>query len=123
MARLAQRRYPPEFDIMAAEMWVRNIVLKQPTSFLPIRTDDAFLVTLISVIPWLPSNWEANVVMCCAEDGKGWQCITLLRESIAWAKRHKCSEWRFRTETTYDIGPLARRVGGLPLPPCYAVRF
>lgn len=123
MVELASRRYPPDFDLVAAEMWMRNIVLKQPMMFLPIRTDSAFVVCLIAVIPWLPSNWEANVIMCCAEDGKAWEVMGLLRATLEWAKKRKCVEWRMRTETAYDLGPMAKRLGAGVLPPCYVVRL
>jgi hypothetical protein len=116
MVALARRRYPNNFDIQAAELWFRNIVLKQPLVFLPLRTEGAFLVVLISVIPWLPTEWEANVAMICADDGKLWEAMTLVRESIHWAERRKCAKWHISSETGFDIAPMALRVGAKPAP-------
>lgn len=120
---LALRRYPERFDLLAGENWMRNVVLRQPWMFFSIRTDNAFCITLLATIPWLPGDMEANVVAVCAEPGRGWEAAKLLRVSLEWAKRRKCTEWRFRVETEYDIGPLARRIGATELPPCYVVRF
>lgn len=123
MAELAQRRYPNNFDIQAAELWVRNIVLKGPMVFLPIRTDDAFCISMITLTPWFPNDWEAVVVMICADDGKMWQALALLRESLAWAGRRNCADWRLSSETSYDIEPLARRLGAEEFQPRYHIRL
>lgn len=123
MVELAARRYPPAFDVVAGGVWVTDYVLKQPEQFFPVRTDNAFVVTMINVIPWLPKEPEANVIMCCAEENCAWEAIRLLRVSLFWAKRRECAEWRFRTATDFDVGPLARRMGAFELPPCYAVRL
>ena len=91
---IAKRRYADKWDFIATEMWFRNVVLKGPMVFLPIRSTDAFLVGMISVVPWTPTNWEANVVMLCADEDKMWQAVALARASIEWARQRKCSEWR-----------------------------
>jgi hypothetical protein len=123
MVDLSARRYPPDFDVEAGGVWVRDFVLKQPWQFFPARTDNAFVVTMISIIPWLPKHWEANVIMVCAEEGCAWEAMRLLRVSLFWARKRQCAEWRLRTATEFDIGPMARRVGAVELPPCYAVRL
>ena len=123
MLALAKRRYSNRWDFEAAEMWFESVVLRQPLVFYPIRSDNSFVVTLISIIPWMPAEWEANVVWCCADDGAMWEALALLRESLAWAKRRKCVEWRFRSETDFDTGPMARRLGAHELPTNYAVRL
>lgn len=111
MSNLAQQRYPRHYDIEAAEMWMRNIVLKQPMVFYPIRTDHAFMVTLISLLPWLPAEPEANVVMICAEEGYIWDSVRLAKASIEWANRRNCHRWGFNSDTHFDIGPIAHRMG------------
>ena len=121
MVNLAARRYPRNYDIEAAEMWMRNIVLKQPMVFYPIRTDHAFMVTLISLLPWLPGEPEASVVMLCAEDDRIWDSIKLARASFDWAVRRNCWRWGFTSDTTFDLGPLARRLGIAERFPRYVV--
>ena len=87
---LAQRRYPPEFDVESATMWFRQTVMHQPTVFYPIRTDSAFLIALTSTKPWMPSRPEAHVIMLCVEKGAGWETLTLVRACAAWARRRNC---------------------------------
>lgn len=123
MLDLSARRYSNRYDLRAAEMWFRHTCLKQPTVFLPIRSDGAFLVTLISVLPWLPSEWEANMVHLCAEEGCMWEAIALVREGIAWAKRRRCTEFRMASETAFDLAPIAARLGMKRLIPRYSLRL
>jgi hypothetical protein len=66
---------------------------------------------MLSGIPWLAGELEANVVFICADDGCMWQALRLLRCSIDWARRRRCTTWRLASETDYDLGPLARRLG------------
>ena len=113
MVALAHRRYPNNFDIQSAEMWFRNIVLKQPMVFCPIRTDHAFCVAMVSANPWLPAELHSHIAMVCAEDGKMWDAMLLLRESLAWAKRRGCVDWRLGSETLFELAPMAKRVGAV----------
>ena len=123
MVVLAHERYSNRFDLVAAEMWMRNVVLKQPVVFFPVRTDHAFCVALISVIPWMPAEPEANLVMLCAEQGFMWDAIALLREAAAWASRRRCTELRITSETAFDLAPIAQRLGAIELPSRFALRF
>ncbi|HEX3520786.1 MAG TPA: hypothetical protein VHT52_01710 [Stellaceae bacterium] len=123
MVELAQRRYPYNFDIRSAEGWVRNIVLRQPMVFLPIRTDHAFLVAILACIPWKPVDMECNVALVCADDGYMWEAMALIRDSIEWAKQRGCAEWHMSSETAYDLGPIAKRVSADVCPPRYLVRL
>lgn len=123
MASLALRRYPGNYDIEAAEMWVRNIVLKQPMVFYPTRTDHAFMITLVSLLPWLPAEPEATVVMICAEENAIWDCVRLARASLNWAIKRNCARWAFNSDTKYDIGPIADRLGLVTRSPRYMVNI
>ena len=120
---LCRRRYSNKYDQQASELWFRNIVLKSPMVFLPIRTDNAFLIALISVTPWLPADNEAHVIMVCADTGHGLEAVTLLRESVAWARRRKCATWRIVSETDMDLGAFARRVGATEITPRYTLNL
>jgi hypothetical protein len=113
MHDVGDRRYPGKYDRLGVEMWVRNIVLKGPMMFLPIRSDNAFLIAMLSTTPWVPQTPEANVALVCADDGKMWEAIMLLRASIEWAKRRKCSLWRVSSETDFDLEPIARKLGAI----------
>lgn len=123
MRELGDRRYPASYDRLGVEMWVRNIVLKGPMMFLPIRTDDAFLIAILSTTPWVPQTPECNVALVCAEEKHMWQAIILLRASIEWAKRRKCSLWRLSSETDYDLEPIALKLGAKERQVRYALRF
>jgi len=108
---LGRRRYGERFDVIATEGWFRNLVLKGPMVFLPIRTADAFLVAMVTVLPWFPADWECNVILICAEEGALWQACALARVSIDWARKRRCVEWRISSETEFSVQPIARRVG------------
>lgn len=120
---LARRRYAAEWDFLGAEMWFRNIVLKQPMVFLPVRSDAAFAIAMVNVVPWLPARWETNIVMFCADDGKIWEGLALLRATIEWARQRKCVEWRISSETAAELAPLAKRLGAEELSPRYRMRL
>lgn len=108
---------------MAVEAWFRNIVLRQPFTFLYVRTDDAFLVGVINIIPWQPGELEFMVALVYADDGCMWQAVKLLRFSIEWARKRKCADWRLSSETTRELGPIARRLGAVELSPRYSLRL
>ena len=111
MLDLAKRRYSNQFDFLATEQWFRNIVLKGPMLFWPCRTDNAFCIAMISTTPWNPSTPEANIALICADEDCVWEAMTLLRASITWAKRRKCSLWRLSSETDFDLEPIALKLG------------
>lgn len=113
MIEMASRRYPSRFDLRAAELWLRGVVLRQPMMFLPIRTESAFCVAMLSANPWLPTELHAVNAMVCAEDHKGWEAVALLRECIAWAKKRNCVDWRINSDTDVNITPFAHRLGAV----------
>ena len=111
MLGLGDRRYPGRYDRLGTVMWMRNIVLKGPMMFLPLRTDHAFLIAMLSTTPWMPATPECNITLVCAEEGRMWEAVMLLRASIEWAKRRKCSLWRISSETDFDLAPIAHKLG------------
>lgn len=123
MADLGRRRYSGAYDHLGTEMWFRNIVLKGPMMFLPIKTDNAFLIAMISTTPWKPAAPECNVTLVCAEEGHMWDAVVLLRASIEWAKRRKCSLWRLSSETDFDLEPIALKLGAREAHVRYVLRL
>ena len=99
------------------------MVFKSPLIFHAIRSEDAVCITLISCVPWLPSEFEANVIIVVADDGKMWQALQLLRSSIEWAKDRQCTYWKIAGDTEYDLGPVARRLGAEEILPRYCQRL
>src|SRR5262245_5495391 len=120
---LCKKRYSRDYDSDSTAGWFKNIVLKSPLMFFACRTQDAFAITMLSVTPWLPNSIEANLVFICADDGCLWQSIRLLRSSIDWAKRRRCTLWRMSSDTDYDLAPLARRLGATELSPRFILRL
>ena len=120
------RRYP-KYDAGATEAWFVNNILPNPTNYLAIRTDDAFLIAYITNEPWLPNDWHCYVSVLCADDEKGariiWQTLTLLRCTRVWALYRGCVSWRVYSDTSNQIGPLMRRVGAKPLESRYGEFF
>jgi hypothetical protein len=123
MLDLGRRRYSNRFDPMATEGWFRNIVLRAPLVFLPVRLDGAFLIAALNIIPWAPGELEANVVLIVADEGCMWQALELLRFSIDWAKMRRATEWRLTSETEVEFGPIAKRLGAKDVSPRYCLRL
>ena len=121
LSQLCKRRYSDRYDEEGTVNWFRNICLKGPLLFQPIRTNNAFCITMLSVLPWLPAEWEANVVFLCADDHAHWEAIHLLRASIEWGKKRRATRWRMVSETDYDLAPLAKRVGAKELTPRFSL--
>jgi len=120
---LCKRRYSDKYDPAGAEGWFRNTVLKSSILFYPARTEHAFTITMLACEPWSPSEFTANVVFTCAEDGAMWQVIHLLRDSITWSKKRRCVAWRMWSDTEYDVAALARRVGATEVLPRHSLRL
>lgn len=120
---LCKRRYSHKYDSVTTEGWFRNIVLKQPVIFYPARMPNAFCISMLSLVPWLPSEVECNVVFVCAEDGALWEAMKLLRSSIEWARTRKSTVWRLSSDTDYDLSAMAFRLGAKEISPRYVVRF
>jgi hypothetical protein len=120
---LCKKKYSSRYDEAGAAGWFRNIVLKSPLMFYPARTTDAFTITMLACEPWLPAEFTANVVFTCADDGAMWQVVPLLRDSIMWARRRRCMAWRMWSDTDYDVGALARRVGAVEVLPRHSLRL
>ena len=114
-------RYPDRWDAVGTEWWLRNRILVNPTHCLGLRTDHACVVTVISASAWLPSDWDALVTTVMAEQGAVWETLPLLRASRDWAHDRKCTTWKMASETKYDLGALARRVGAKEGPPYYMI--
>ena len=120
---LCKRRYSDRYDEESTIGWFRNICLKSPLLFQPIRTDHAFCITMLSVMPWLPSEWEANVIFICADRHAGWEPLRLLRALVEWSRKRKSTYWRICSETDFDLAPLAKRVGAKELSPRFMMRL
>lgn len=124
LSELFARRYATyAYDPVTAEGWFRNRVLKEPMLFLPQRTDDAFCISMLSVTPWMPAEYETNVVVICAEDNVIWQSLKLLRASVEWAKLRRCKTWRISSDTSNDVVLLAQRLGAEEISPRYVMRL
>lgn len=123
MVSLGRRKYPPSYDSVAAELYFRNRVLKECLTFLPLRTDNAFCVSMIQVKPWTPSDNECHMVALCADDGAMWDALKLLRCSIEWAQHRKCVSWNIASDTGFDLTPLCKRLGATEISPRLILRF
>lgn len=120
---LCKKKYSNRYDSSTTENWFRNIVLKSPLTFHAIRTQNAFLIDMLSVMPWLPAEPENIVVFVCADDGASWEALKLLRDSIAWARSRRCAIWRLSSDTETDLVAIAKRLGVTEISPRYCIRF
>ena len=115
------RRYPKKYDAATTERWFRAVVTKDALNMYAARTDDAFLVALVAMLPWLPGEPEVNVIGICAEEDSPWQVIALLHSSIDWARKRNAARCRINTDTDYDVAPMALRVGAREIRPRYEI--
>lgn len=108
---LASERYR-HFDPGRTLLWLMGAL--QNKDGLVIRTSDAFSIASILTPAWHPKESECHVLFLCAAVGAHWQAISLLRETIRFARERKCVRWWFSSETEHAIDQLARRVGAEP---------
>lgn len=120
---LFKKKYDQRFDAITTESWFRNIVLKTPMMFYPVRLQNSFMIAMLSCLPWLPSEFECNVICICADDGAMWEAVKLLRASIKWAEDRKCKCWLLAGDTAFDLAPMAMRLGARELTPRYRIDF
>jgi hypothetical protein len=120
---LCKKKYSHRYDPETTQNWFRNIVLKSPLMFYAQRTQDAFVITMLSIVPWLPNDIDANVIFICADDGAMWQSLKLLRSSIEWARKRRATLWRISTDTENNLEMLARRLGATAIEPRFILRF
>jgi hypothetical protein len=120
---LGKKRYGTNFDYTTVEGWYRNIVLKSPLMFHCARMPNAFCISMISTVPWAPSEFEVNVIFICAEEGAMWEAMRLLRDSVAWAKTRKCCRWRVSSNTEYDVCAMAKRLGATEITPRFSMEL
>lgn len=120
---LGKKRYGSQYDYVTTENWFRNIVLKNPLMFHPIRLEHAFSIGMLSSVPWIPSESEYHIIFICADEGCLWEAAKLLRNSIDWARKRKCKRWRLSSDTEYDMFQLARRLGATEQSPRYSIEL
>jgi len=118
---LCKKKYGNQYDEATCEGWFRNIVLKSPLMFHAVRTANAFAISMISTLPWAPAEFECNIVFVCADDGHMWEAFKLMRDSVAWARKRKCSRWRLTSETDVDLFQMARRLGATEISPRFTL--
>lgn len=107
---LAHRRYTHTPDPGTTLAWLARII-QSPDVASAIRSDGAFCVATLNVPPWWPDERECHVSVLVADKGCHWQAISLLRETIQWARVRGCVRWYLSSETDVDFGLLAQRVG------------
>ena len=120
---LCKKKYPYDYDWVTCEGWYRNIMLKQPMVYLPVRMPNAFCIAMMSILPWFPSDLECNVVFIVADDGCMWEAMKCLRASIEWGRRRKAKLWRLSSDTDYDLRGMALRLGAKEISPRYELRY
>ena len=123
MHELFAKRYAKHYDPICSEQWYLNVVLKNALIFYPARTQNAFAISMLSLVPWVPNEFECNVVAVCADDGGMWEAARLLRASVEWAKQRKAATWRICSETDVDLAQIARRVGATEVWPRFVLRL
>lgn len=109
------KRFSNRYDGDCSEQWLREKVLPHPALYYAARTDDAYLIALLSTNPWTPADFDCHVITVCADLGRVWQTLPLLRACLDWARKRKCVRWNYQSDTSHDIEPLMRRIGAKKL--------
>lgn len=107
---LGLRRYPVDWSPIGTELWLRNIIAS-PATCLALRSDNAAIVVTVTSNRWTPNKFEALAQTVMAEEGCMWELFPLLRAAQDWAARKRCGKFKMATETAYDLGPIAKRIG------------
>jgi hypothetical protein len=120
---LFKKKYDLRYDPLTTESWFRNIVMKNPTMFYPVRLSSSFLIAMLACLPWLPSEFDCHIICVCADDGAMWETVKLLRGSIEWARNRKCTSWLLAGDTAFDLAPMAKRLGANELSPRFCIKL
>jgi len=115
------RRQGLDFNPVHAEWWLREEVFKN-SQYLPIRTQNAFLIAYINPTPWQMAELECHVLVLVSDEDCIWEAVRLLRYSIEYAKACGCSFWRYSWDYG-DAGTLVRRVGAREDVPRYIINL
>jgi hypothetical protein len=115
---LGYRRYGP-YDPGRTLAYLLD-AMRNPNGLF-IRADRAFCLSALIMPVWSSTELECHVIALCADTGGVWEAAKLLRESVTWAKVHKCRKWRFGSETNFDVGPLARWLGAVEEQPRFRI--
>ena len=111
--QLCRRRYPTRFDADTTAAWFKNLVLSNPLQFLAIRSDHAFVIAHLEAMPWTARELEVSVMFTCCEEVRSgvWEALNLLRQSMVWGRDRNAVRWHLWSDTSFELGPLAERIG------------
>ena len=119
---LGKRRYPTRFDDFTAMNWLLNTVLTNPLVYFPVRTDNAFIIGHMIAHAVYGQEIIVDIEMICADEGALWEAACLLEASKRWGKFRNAKLWQITSET-YDLRPLAFRVGAKEVIPRYRMEL
>src|SRR5215475_4680323 len=72
MVPIFKQRYSNAFDAEESLRWMTNVVLPAPHVFYAIRSENAFLIALLTFPPWIPERRDAYVVVVATAPGHIW---------------------------------------------------
>jgi len=94
------------------QAWYRNIVLSNPLQYRAIRSPHAFVIAHLEALPWTATELEVAVLATCSELGCPiWEVLGLLNETQEWGRQRNAVRWHLWSDTSFDLGPLAKRLG------------
>jgi len=113
VAALCQRRYDMSRYDVGGGLVALTQAMNLPTA-IAWRNDHAFLVGNQQARTWAPKRRSLHILAICVEEGHHWAAAELLRESVEWARARGCKKWWIATETEFEVGALAKRIGAHP---------
>lgn len=88
-----------------------------------LRGDKAAMGAIIVSMPYAPSKKFAALLPVMSLGNSASELMKMTRMLIEWAKNEGASRFDFSAITGVDLGPLAKRFGGVPISPAYTVRL
>jgi hypothetical protein len=88
-----------------------------------LRGEKAAMGAMIVQMPYAPTVRFATLLPVMSSGNAGMELMKMTRKLVDWAKLQGAERLDFSALTGVDLGPLAKRFGGVPVSPAYTVRF
>lgn len=122
LMNVAGTAYPAgTYDQQAGRNYWRQII-NSPVCHM-YRGERSAMAAMLVSMPYAPAQKFATLLPVMSLGNAGAELMIMTRILLDWAKEQGASRFDFSAITGVDLGPLARRFGGVPVSPAYTVRF
>lgn len=122
MHETCARAYPPGYyDPVASEVGVRRFLASSDA--LLLRGNVSWLGVSVGGPWWNPKEREARFLPIVSAGQATFELLKMVKMAMDWARERGAKRFYFVAVTGVDLGPLARRFGGVPVSPSYVVEL